>query len=56
MSNLYAMNLARYHYHPDIKELGLSVVPQLVLFTSQEVQCCELSQQEVLRTEHLSNT
>ncbi|XP_037533250.1 acidic amino acid decarboxylase GADL1-like [Nematolebias whitei] len=36
MSNLYAMNLARYQYSPDIKELGLSVVPQLVLFTSQE--------------------
>lgn len=37
LSNMYAVNLARYHHCPDIKELGLSAVPRLVLFTSQEV-------------------
>lgn len=36
MSNLYAVNLARFHQCPDIKELGLSSFPPLVLFTSQE--------------------
>uniref|UniRef100_A0A3Q1EHP8 Cysteine sulfinic acid decarboxylase n=1 Tax=Acanthochromis polyacanthus TaxID=80966 RepID=A0A3Q1EHP8_9TELE len=37
MSNMYAMNLARYNHSPDIKELGLSAAPRLVVFTSQEV-------------------
>uniref|UniRef100_A0A672H800 Acidic amino acid decarboxylase GADL1-like n=1 Tax=Salarias fasciatus TaxID=181472 RepID=A0A672H800_SALFA len=36
MSNMYAVNLARYHHCPDIKQLGLSAAPRLVLFTSQE--------------------
>uniref|UniRef100_A0A673CIS3 Glutamate decarboxylase like 1 n=1 Tax=Sphaeramia orbicularis TaxID=375764 RepID=A0A673CIS3_9TELE len=36
LSNMYAVNLARYHHCPDVKELGLSAVPRLVLFTSQE--------------------
>ncbi|KAM7420139.1 hypothetical protein PAMA_014718 [Pampus argenteus] len=36
MSNMYAVNLARYHHCPDIKELGLSAAPRLVIFTSQE--------------------
>ncbi|XP_060541795.1 acidic amino acid decarboxylase GADL1 isoform X4 [Pantherophis guttatus] len=36
VSNMYAMNLARYKYFPDIKEKGLSGIPQLVLFTSEE--------------------
>ncbi|XP_051812386.1 acidic amino acid decarboxylase GADL1-like isoform X1 [Acanthochromis polyacanthus] len=36
MSNMYAMNLARYNHSPDIKELGLSAAPRLVVFTSQE--------------------
>uniref|UniRef100_A0A8C4ERQ5 Glutamate decarboxylase-like protein 1 n=1 Tax=Dicentrarchus labrax TaxID=13489 RepID=A0A8C4ERQ5_DICLA len=36
MSNMYAVNLARYHHFPDIKEAGLSAVPRLVMFTSQE--------------------
>ncbi|XP_040901007.1 acidic amino acid decarboxylase GADL1-like isoform X2 [Toxotes jaculatrix] len=36
MSNIYAVNLARYHHCPDIKELGLSAAPRLVIFTSQE--------------------
>ncbi|CAN9514030.1 unnamed protein product [Ophioblennius macclurei] len=36
ISNMYAMNLARYHYCPDIKELGLSAAPRFVVFTSQE--------------------
>ncbi len=37
MSNMYAVNLARYHHCPDIKEVGLSAAPRLVVFTSQEV-------------------
>uniref|UniRef100_A0A8C3S3I2 Glutamate decarboxylase like 1 n=1 Tax=Chelydra serpentina TaxID=8475 RepID=A0A8C3S3I2_CHESE len=36
VSNMYAMNLARYKYCPDIKEKGLSGLPRLVLFTSEE--------------------
>ncbi|XP_047453817.1 acidic amino acid decarboxylase GADL1-like [Mugil cephalus] len=36
MSNMYALNLARYRHCPDIKERGLCASPRLVLFTSQE--------------------
>ncbi|XP_035984904.1 acidic amino acid decarboxylase GADL1 [Fundulus heteroclitus] len=36
MSNMYAMNLARYRDFPEIKELGNSAAPRLVVFTSQE--------------------
>ncbi|XP_030638995.1 acidic amino acid decarboxylase GADL1-like [Chanos chanos] len=36
VSNMYAVNVARFHHCPDIKELGLSGMPRLVLFTSQE--------------------
>ncbi|KAG8010350.1 Acidic amino acid decarboxylase GADL1, partial [Nibea albiflora] len=36
MSNMYAVNLARYRHCPDIKEDGLSAAPRLVMFTSQE--------------------
>ncbi|XP_036395449.1 acidic amino acid decarboxylase GADL1-like [Megalops cyprinoides] len=36
VSNMYAVNVARYSYIPDIKEQGLSGMPRLVLFTSQE--------------------
>ncbi|XP_071324421.1 acidic amino acid decarboxylase GADL1-like [Trachinotus anak] len=36
MSNMYAVNLARYRYCPDIKEVGLFAAPRLVLLTSQE--------------------
>ncbi|KAJ0065914.1 hypothetical protein NL108_000159, partial [Boleophthalmus pectinirostris] len=35
LSNMYAINLARFHYCPEIKELGMSASPRLVLFTSQ---------------------
>lgn len=38
MSNMYAVNLARYRCCPDIKENGLSATPRLVMFTSQEVR------------------
>uniref|UniRef100_A0A669CQY8 Glutamate decarboxylase like 1 n=1 Tax=Oreochromis niloticus TaxID=8128 RepID=A0A669CQY8_ORENI len=38
MSNMYAVNLARYRCCPDIKENGLSAAPHLVMFTSQEVR------------------
>ncbi|KAM5188186.1 acidic amino acid decarboxylase GADL1 isoform 5-T5 [Callospermophilus lateralis] len=36
VSNMYAMNLARYKYCPDIKEKGLFGLPRLTLFTSAE--------------------
>ncbi|XP_014793146.1 PREDICTED: acidic amino acid decarboxylase GADL1 [Calidris pugnax] len=36
VSNMYAMNLARYRFCPEIKEKGLSALPRLVLFTSEE--------------------
>ncbi|KAK0147655.1 Acidic amino acid decarboxylase GADL1 [Merluccius polli] len=36
MSNMYAMNLARFQHCPDVKELGLSASPRLVLFTTKE--------------------
>uniref|UniRef100_A0A8C8DIS4 Glutamate decarboxylase like 1 n=1 Tax=Oryzias sinensis TaxID=183150 RepID=A0A8C8DIS4_9TELE len=36
MSNMYAVNLARYRFCPDIKEVGLYNAPRLVMFTSQE--------------------
>ncbi|XP_066484460.1 acidic amino acid decarboxylase GADL1 isoform X2 [Tiliqua scincoides] len=36
VSNMYAMNLARYKYCPEIKERGLSGMPRLVVFTSEE--------------------
>uniref|UniRef100_A0A8C6W2E3 Glutamate decarboxylase-like 1 n=3 Tax=Nannospalax galili TaxID=1026970 RepID=A0A8C6W2E3_NANGA len=36
VSNMYAMNLARYKYCPDIKEKGLCGLPRLILFTSEE--------------------
>ncbi|KAM3613539.1 uncharacterized protein V6R79_001117 [Siganus canaliculatus] len=36
MSNMYAMNLARYRHCPDVKENGLFAAPRMVIFTSQE--------------------
>ncbi|XP_068860883.1 acidic amino acid decarboxylase GADL1 [Aphelocoma coerulescens] len=36
VSNMYAMNLARYKFCPEIKEKGLSSLPRLVLFASEE--------------------
>ncbi|XP_055985577.1 acidic amino acid decarboxylase GADL1 isoform X1 [Sorex fumeus] len=36
VSNMYAMNLARYKHYPDIKEKGLTGLPRLILFTSAE--------------------
>uniref|UniRef100_A0A3B3ZJD5 Uncharacterized protein n=1 Tax=Periophthalmus magnuspinnatus TaxID=409849 RepID=A0A3B3ZJD5_9GOBI len=36
LSNMYAINLARFHHCPDIKELGMSGSPRMVLFTSQD--------------------
>uniref|UniRef100_A0A7N6FE27 Glutamate decarboxylase like 1 n=1 Tax=Anabas testudineus TaxID=64144 RepID=A0A7N6FE27_ANATE len=36
MSNMYAVNLARYRYCPDIKEVGLFAAKRLVILTSQE--------------------
>uniref|UniRef100_H2ZUT1 Glutamate decarboxylase like 1 n=1 Tax=Latimeria chalumnae TaxID=7897 RepID=H2ZUT1_LATCH len=36
VSNMYAVNVARYKFCPDIKEKGLSGMPRLVMFTSEE--------------------
>eukprot|EP00062_Callorhinchus_milii_P005568 gi/632945142/ref/XP_007887890.1/ PREDICTED: glutamate decarboxylase-like protein 1 [Callorhinchus milii] len=36
VSNMYAVNLARYKFCPDFKENGLSGVPPLAMFTSEE--------------------
>ncbi|XP_028928791.1 cysteine sulfinic acid decarboxylase [Ornithorhynchus anatinus] len=36
ISNMYALNLARYRRFPDCKERGMRALPALVLFTSQE--------------------
>lgn len=38
VSNMYAMNLARYKFYPEVKEKGLSGLPRLALFTSEEVK------------------
>lgn len=35
-SNMYAMNVARYHFFPEAKAQGLSGLPRLVIFTSAE--------------------
>lgn len=43
VSNMYAMNLARYKFFPEIKEKGLSGLPRLVLFTSEEVKAKQKS-------------
>lgn len=40
---MYAMNLARYKFCPEIKEKGLSGLPRLVLFTSEEVKAKQKS-------------
>ncbi|KAJ8385670.1 hypothetical protein AAFF_G00183830 [Aldrovandia affinis] len=36
VSNMYAVNVARFHRCPDVKEQGVAAMPRLVLFTSQE--------------------
>ncbi|XP_049739204.1 cysteine sulfinic acid decarboxylase isoform X2 [Elephas maximus indicus] len=36
ISNMYAMNLARYQRYPDCKQRGLRSLPPLALFTSEE--------------------
>ncbi|XP_024900995.1 cysteine sulfinic acid decarboxylase isoform X1 [Pteropus alecto] len=36
ISNMYAVNLARYHRYPDCKRRGLRALPPLALFTSKE--------------------
>lgn len=37
ISNMYAMNLARFQRYPDCKQRGLRALPPLALFTSEEV-------------------
>ncbi|CAB1312487.1 unnamed protein product [Coregonus sp. 'balchen'] len=37
MSNMYAMNLARYRAFPEVKLKGLWALPRLAVFTSQQV-------------------
>ncbi|XP_025068070.1 cysteine sulfinic acid decarboxylase isoform X2 [Alligator sinensis] len=36
ISNMYAMNVARYHRFPDCKRRGLWALPRLAVFTSEE--------------------
>ncbi|KAL2104245.1 hypothetical protein ACEWY4_001113 [Coilia grayii] len=36
MSNMFAMNLSRYHTFPQVKQQGLWSLPRLAVFTSQE--------------------
>uniref|UniRef100_A0A8C5MDA0 Cysteine sulfinic acid decarboxylase n=1 Tax=Leptobrachium leishanense TaxID=445787 RepID=A0A8C5MDA0_9ANUR len=36
LSNMYAINIARFHCFPHCKGTGLSSLPRLVIFTSQE--------------------
>lgn len=38
ISNMYAMNVARYWAFPQVKTQGLWSIPRLAVFTSQEVQ------------------
>lgn len=37
ISNMYAVNLARYQRFPDCKQKGLRALPPLALFTTKEV-------------------
>lgn len=37
ISNMYAVNLARYQRYPECKQRGLRALPPLALFTSKEV-------------------
>uniref|UniRef100_A0AAQ4REZ4 Glutamate decarboxylase 1a n=1 Tax=Gasterosteus aculeatus aculeatus TaxID=481459 RepID=A0AAQ4REZ4_GASAC len=36
ISNLYSVLLARYHFYPEVKTMGMGVLPQLALFTSEQ--------------------
>lgn len=36
ISNMYALNLARYHRYPECKQRGLRALPPLALFSSEE--------------------
>lgn len=38
ISNMYAMLLARYKMFPEVKEKGMSAVPKLAAFTSENVR------------------
>lgn len=38
IANMYAMNAARHHHYPRAKPLGMSEVPTLCVFTSEEVE------------------
>lgn len=38
ISNMYAMNTARYWAFPNVKKQGLWAIPRLAIFTSQQVK------------------
>lgn len=38
ISNMYSIMAARYQYFPDVKSKGMTAVPKLVLFTSENVR------------------
>uniref|UniRef100_A0A8C8JNR1 Cysteine sulfinic acid decarboxylase n=1 Tax=Oncorhynchus tshawytscha TaxID=74940 RepID=A0A8C8JNR1_ONCTS len=60
MSNMYAMNLARYRAFPEVKLKGQWALPRLAVFTSQEVgennfnSCSLLSYRGCMITDDLS--
>lgn len=54
VSNMYAVNVARYQNCPDVKELGLSAMPRLVMFASQEVSTQGLGQLTVTSVNGMS--
>jgi len=43
ISNLYAVMVARHAMFPEFKEKGLKVLPQLVLYTSEQVSSYSVS-------------
>ena len=38
ISNIFGMNVARYHAFPEVKRQGLWALPRLAVFTSQDVR------------------
>lgn len=67
MSNIYAMNVARYYKHPEVKTKGLcGLQKQLSMFTSEKVNFCfmfcvlifgqnHICEESTVRTEKPSN-
>ena len=43
MSNMYGMNLARYHMFPQAKDDGMQALPKVCVFTSEHVSLIEVT-------------